>query len=196
MRKIAYSGIFLLVALGSAHAADAIGEWQVEEKVATIKIVDCEGHLWGVVASEVKPGGTDSKNPDATKRNRPTLGIPVLLNMTKSTEEKNRWDGKIYNAKDGETYKASITLKSPNSLRVEGCYVWPLCGGQTWTRVAETPPPGPPKATSSVAPKAPPKTVGSKMAPKKPGSATSSATTPETAVSEVCLLPEVAGTSH
>lgn len=194
MRKIAYSGICLLVALGSAHAADAIGEWQVEEKVATIKIVDCDGHLWGIVASEVKPG-IDRKNPDSTKRNRPTLGIPVLLNLTKSTEEKNRWDGNIYNAKDGETYKASITLKSANELRVEGCYVWPLCGGQTWTRVVEPPPALAPKATSSVTPKTPPKTIGSKMAPKKPGPATSTAP-PETAVSEVCLLPEIAGASH
>lgn len=189
MRKIAWSGMFLLAALGSAHAAEPIGEWQVEEKVATIKIVDCDGHLWGVVASEVKPG-VDSKNPDKAKRGRPTLGMPILLGMSKSTEEKNRWDGKIYNAKDGETYKASITLKSPNSLRVEGCYVWPLCGGQTWTRVAETAP------ATVATPKAPPKTVGSKTTPRKSATGPATAPTSETAVSEVCSLPEVTGTTH
>lgn len=189
MRKIAWSGMFLLAAIGSAHAAEPIGEWQVEEKVATIKIVDCDNHLWGVVASEVKPG-IDSNNPDKTKRTRPTLGMPILLGMTKSTEEKNRWDGKIYNAKDGETYKASITLKSPNTLRVEGCYVWPLCGGQTWTRVAEVPPPA-----VATAPKAPPKTVGSKGPLKKSGPGAAVAPH-EAAVSEVCLLPEVTGAAH
>ena len=189
MRKIAWSGMFLLAAIGSAHAAEPIGEWQVEEKVATIKIVDCDNHLWGVVASEVTPG-IDTKNPDKTKRGRPTLGMPILLGMTKSTEEKNRWDGKIYNAKDGETYKASITLKSPNSLRVEGCYVWPLCGGQTWTRVPAASPPA-----VATAPKAPPKTVGSKGAMRKssPGAV---AAPQEPAVSEVCSLPEVTGTTH
>ncbi|WP_458756732.1 DUF2147 domain-containing protein [Afipia sp. TerB] len=189
MRKIACSGLFLLAALGSAQAAEPIGEWQVEEKVATIKIVDCDGALWGVVASEVRAGGTDSKNPDKAKRGRPTLGMPVLLNMTKSTEEKNRWDGKIYNAKDGETYKASITLKSPNSLRVEGCYVWPLCGGQTWTRVPETAP-----AVTATAPKSPPKTVGSKVPPRKSSGAPAAAASEP--VSEVCSLPEVTGTTH
>ena len=187
MRKIAWSGIVLLAAIGSAQAAEPTGEWQVEEKVATIKIVDCDNRLWGVVASEVKPG-IDSNNPDKTKRGRPTLGMPILLGMTKSTEEKNRWEGKIYNAKDGETYKASITLKSPNTLRVEGCYVWPLCGGQTWTRVTETPP-------AVAAPKAPPKTVGSK-APLKKSSPGAVAAPQETAVSDVCSLPEVTGATH
>lgn len=190
MQKTVLFGVFLLAALGSAHAAEPIGEWQVEEKVATIKIVDCDGHLWGVVASEARPGGTDSKNPDKAKRGRPTLGMPVLLDMTKSTEEKDRWDGKIYNAKDGEIYKASITLKSPNSLRVEGCYVWPLCGGQTWTRVAEAPP------AIAATPKAPPKTVGSKTSQRKTATKAGAPPTSETEVSEVCSLPEVTGATH
>ena len=43
-----------------------------------IKIADCDGRLWGVVAWEAKPG-TDVKNPDPNLRSRPTLGMPILL---------------------------------------------------------------------------------------------------------------------
>jgi uncharacterized protein (DUF2147 family) len=135
MRKPVLSGIFFLAALGAAHAAEPTGEWRDEDGKATIRIVDCNARLWGVVASEAIPGGVDSKNPDKAKRSRPILGMPVLLNMKKAEDEKDKWEGKVYNAENGKTYEASIQLKSPNALRVEGCLVWPLCGGQTWARV-------------------------------------------------------------
>src|SRR5262249_48302050 len=54
-----------------------VGEWLVADRVARIKIVDCNGHLWGVVAWEAR-AGTDTKNPDPKLRNRPTLGMPIL----------------------------------------------------------------------------------------------------------------------
>ena len=76
-----------------------IGEWLVAKQVARIKIVDCEGRLWGVVAWEAKPGGLDNKNPDPTLRSRPTLGMPILLGMAQT--KTNQWDGQIYNSQDG-----------------------------------------------------------------------------------------------
>ena len=60
--------------------ADPTGEWLVAQRIAKIKIVDCGGRLWGVVAWETQPG-TDAKNPDPKLRTRPTLGMPVLLDM-------------------------------------------------------------------------------------------------------------------
>ena len=39
--------------------------------------------MWGVVAWEKQPGGRDSNNPDASKKSRPTLGMPILLDMKK-----------------------------------------------------------------------------------------------------------------
>ena len=137
MRKFTYPALFLVMTCGMAHAADPLGDWLVEDKVATIKIVDCNSRLWGVVSAEKTPGGTDSQNPDKTKRTRSTLGMPVLLNMKKVADEKDKWEGQIYNAKNGKTYEASIQLKSPNRLEVEGCVMSILCGGQTWTRAPE-----------------------------------------------------------
>jgi len=69
-------------------------------------------------------------------RSRATLGMPILLGMTPS--QSNRWDGQIYNSQDGHTYSASISLLDPNTLRVQGCFLGFLCGGENWTRVAAT----------------------------------------------------------
>ncbi|MBX6328258.1 MAG: DUF2147 domain-containing protein [Pseudolabrys sp.] len=130
----------LLIAGGLAHAqepppaaTDPTGEWLVAERVAHIEIVNCEGRYWGVVSWEMKPG-VDSHNPDPGLRSRPTLGMPVLLGMTQTGS--NRWEGRIYNAKDGRTYSATMTLLDADTLRVEGCFLGFLCGGENWTRVA------------------------------------------------------------
>lgn len=134
-----------LIATGAAIAqparispTDPTGEWLVAKRIARIKIVDCEGRLWGVVAWEAQPG-TDSKNPDPNLRTRPTLGMPILLGMAPSSE--NKWEGEIYNSEDGHTYSANISLADPNTLRVQGCFLGFLCGGENWTR-AEPDSPG------------------------------------------------------
>ena len=193
--------MFLLAAAGAAYAADPLGEWKVEEDKATIRIVDCNSRLWGVIASEQIPGNLDSKNPDKAKRTRPTLGIPVLLNMKKAEDEKDKWEGQIYDATSGKTYDANIQLKSANSLRVEGCVAMILCGGQTWTRVVE----GSPAPAGAKAGTTAPKTTGTHPAPKTTApspfptpigapktAAPKGAKAGEQATSEVCLLPEIA----
>jgi uncharacterized protein (DUF2147 family) len=109
------------------------GEWLVADRVARIKIVDCGGRLWGVVAWEARPGGTDQRNPDPQLRSRPTLGMPILLDMTPT--KPNRWEGQVYNSQNGKTYSASISLSDPNTLRIQGCVFGFLCGGENWTRV-------------------------------------------------------------
>jgi len=118
-------------------ATDPTGEWMVAQQVARIKIADCDGRLWGVVAWEAKPG-VDTKNPDPNLRSRPTLGMPILLGMTpsKSSNAKtNKWEGQIYNSEDGHTYSASISLVDQRTLRVQGCFLGFLCGGENWKRV-------------------------------------------------------------
>ena len=103
-----------LMAAGAASAQparisapDPTGEWLVAKQVARIRIVDCGGRLWGVVAWEATPG-VDRKNPDPNLRTRPTLGMPILLGMSPSQYDKNKWEGEIYNSEDGHTYSANI----------------------------------------------------------------------------------------
>jgi uncharacterized protein (DUF2147 family) len=125
---------------------DPTGEWLVAKAVARIRIVNCTGNLWGVVSWETTPG-IDSKNPDQHLRTRPTLGMPILLGMAQT--KPNRWDGKIYNSQDGNTYSANISLANPDTLRVQGCFLGFLCGGENWTRVQ---PNDPPPQTGNVRP--------------------------------------------
>src|SRR6185436_14198220 len=92
----------------AAIAAEPTGEWLVASKAAHIRIVDCEGTLWGVVSWQQRAGGVDDKNPDLSKRGRPTLGMPVLLGLKASGP--NRWGGALYNSQNGKTYSGGITL--------------------------------------------------------------------------------------
>jgi uncharacterized protein (DUF2147 family) len=91
--------------------------------------------MCGVVAwTKYTPVGLDEKNPDPAKRTRSVMGMPIILDMKPSASKENRWEGQIYNSENGKTYDASITLESPDALRVEGCVLSILCGGETWTR--------------------------------------------------------------
>ena len=129
----------VLLCMQPAWAAEGpTGEWLVTDGYAQIRVEDCGGRMWGVVSFEQKPGGIDQYNPDPAKRTRPTLGMPVILGMQPA--EPNRWEGEIYNSQNGKTYSGRIILTSPDVLRVEGCVLGFLCGGQNWTRVkAEQP---------------------------------------------------------
>ena len=122
------AALFPQVALASAP----VGEWLVASKTAHIRIVDCEGTLWGVVSWQ-ESAGVDDKNPDPAKRGRPTLGMPVLLGLKASGP--NRWGGALYNSQNGKTYTGGITLLGPDRVRVRGCVLAILCGGENWTRV-------------------------------------------------------------
>jgi len=112
---------------------DPTGEWSVADGSALIRVVDCGNALWGVVAWERK-SGRDIHNPNRALRRRPTLGMPVLLHM-RPDDDPGRWQGDIYNAKDGQTYDASIALRGADTLHVEGCALGVFCGGENWTRV-------------------------------------------------------------
>ena len=198
----------LTAGLGQARAADdPTGDWRVADGVANIRVAECNGAMWGVVAWEKTPGGTDKNNPDVSKQNRPTLGMPILLDMKKK-RGKEEWDGQVYNAKNGKLYESSIKLRSPDQLEIKGCVLGFLCGGETWTRVAGPIPSspsnehsasdhattehattehlakGPPKAgMARTTPKTMPRTTGQKLA--------TATQQPDDPVGDICLLPDI-----
>jgi uncharacterized protein (DUF2147 family) len=112
--------------------ADPVGEWLVNDQTARIRIESCGGAMWGSVSWEKSPGGRDTQNPDPIKRTRATQGLPVILNMQPSQD--GRWNGEVYNAKNGKTYTAQMRMLNPSTLRIEGCVLGFLCGGENWTR--------------------------------------------------------------
>jgi uncharacterized protein (DUF2147 family) len=119
-------------------APSPTGEWMVAKGEAIIRVVDCGGQYWGFVAWEQNPGGLDAKNPNPALRSRSTLGMPILLGMTPRAGAQATWSGTIYNSEDGRSYDGRITLSAPDTLRVEGCVLGFLCGGEDWHRATGT----------------------------------------------------------
>ncbi|HTY04801.1 MAG TPA: DUF2147 domain-containing protein [Rhodocyclaceae bacterium] len=200
-------GIVLLSGAAPALALDPTGDWRVADGVANIRVAQCNGSMWGVVAWEKEAGGRDSNNPDASKRNRPTLGMPILLDM-KRKPGTEQWEGQVYNGKDGQTYSSTITPTDANHLEIQGCVLGFLCGGETWTRVA---PPIPSSPVNSMAKESAPKAgapKGPATAPKANGSISTGAATPlpggqkhsalhpNDPVGDICLLPDIARFAH
>ncbi|MCK1745720.1 DUF2147 domain-containing protein [Bradyrhizobium sp. 139] len=214
MRLALYTGLILAggyTGLTPALAVDPTGDWRVADGVANIRVAQCSGSMWGAVSWEKQPGGRDENNPDASKKNRPTLGMPTLIDMKKKPGA-DQWEGQVYNAKDGQLYSATITPVGTDQLEIKGCVMGFLCGGETWTRVGPPIPLSPANAMAKGAPKptgAAPKAQGTTggttgatapapapAAPKtaatvKPGQ--KSAADP---VGDICLLSEIAGFAH
>src|ERR1700710_1191206 len=217
MRTLFYYGSVFIMFPGAAFAADPTGDWMVADQVANIRVAECNGSMWGVVSWEQTPGGRDVNNPDVSLQSRPTLGMPILIDLKKKTGA-DQWEGQVYNGKDGKLYSSTIKPVGSDKLEIQGCVLGFLCGGETWTRVAPPIPSsptnsmakGPPKSTSGIkttglpGQPAQPKTVAPPPAPKTTGS-----TGPKTAapgqktaaasgdvVGDICLLPDIARFTH
>src|SRR5437899_229223 len=203
MRLTLYTGILLaggFSCLTPALAADPTGDWRVADSVANIRVAQCNGSMWGAVAWEKTPGGRDEYNPDASKKDRPTLGMAILIDMKKKAGA-DQWEGQVYNAKDGQLYSSTITPTATDQLEIKGCVLGFLCGGETWTRVAPPIPSSPANSMAKGAPKGaattgaavpPPKTTGS-VGPAGKKMAAGRAADP---VGDICLLPDIAGFPH
>ena len=125
-RRIVFSGLFFATGLTSALAADPTGDWRVADGVANIRVAQCNGSMWGAVAWEKEPGGKDIHNPDASKQSRPTLGMPILIDMKKKAGV-DSWEGQVYNAKDGQLYSSTIKPVGADQLEIQGCVLGFLC---------------------------------------------------------------------
>jgi uncharacterized protein (DUF2147 family) len=217
VRTIVYSGVFLATGLNAALAADPTGDWKVADGVANIRVAQCSGNMWGVVAWEKTPGGKDKNNPDVAKQSRPTLGMPILIDMKKKPGV-DAWEGQVYNAKDGQLYSSTIKPVGTDQLEIQGCVLGFLCGGETWTRVGPPIPSSPANSMAKGAPKgpagAPPKTAAPAPAPAAPKTtgAVNPAPAPKPApaqkqaaaaaaaqpadIGDICLLPDIARFAH
>ena len=215
-RTIVYSGVLLATGVSAALAADPTGDWKVADGVANIRVAQCNGNIWGAVSWEKTPGGRDKNNPDAAKQSRPTLGMPILIEMKKKPGV-DAWEGQVYNAKDGQLYSSTIKPIGTDQLEIQGCVLGFLCGGETWTRVGPPIPSSPSNSMAKGAPKNPaanpaapkagagatatapaaapgaPKTTGAVNPPGQKAQKQAAAADP---VGDICLLPDIAGFTH
>ena len=109
-----------------------LGDWQTEGRKGSVRIEQCGRALCGYVLDAASGAKTDA----------------VLVNMkpkgVAATDVSDRppseWSGNIYSRESGSTYYATMTLKGPNSLRVEACALGKFfCTGNIWSRVTPKP---------------------------------------------------------
>jgi hypothetical protein len=95
-----------------------LGDWQTEGRKGLVRIEPCGTALCGYMINTA----TTAK------------GETVLINM--KPKANSEWSGSIYSRASGNTYYATMTMKRPNTLRVEACVVGHyLCSGNNWTRI-------------------------------------------------------------
>jgi uncharacterized protein (DUF2147 family) len=125
-----------LVLAGTAAASPAEGVWRTPVDDSDIQLYDCGPALCGRVvgsnALRLHPELRNIRDPDPARRNLTILGLTFLQGFVGGPP---RWRfGSIYNPNDGHTYHGTITLKDANTLRLQGCIIFPLCASQTWVR--------------------------------------------------------------
>lgn len=130
----------LLVAMlvAAPQAGEGVeGRWKTQTRNAIVEIQRCGSSICGRIltsdALRTNPDTRDTHNSNAQLRNRPLKNLQILSGFTADGANWN--NGKIYNAEDGKTYSADITMAGPDQLKLRGCVFKPFCRTQTWTRV-------------------------------------------------------------
>ncbi len=140
--------ILLLTALlgiapAGAAESDPTGWWLDESGRAGIVIAPCGDRLCGTVQWLKEPNDrvtgkpkTDRQNSDATLKQRPLCGLPILWDFKAASP--GTWEeGRIYDPEGGDTYKSTMELRDDGTLKVRGYIGLPLLGrSQIWSRPA------------------------------------------------------------
>lgn len=152
MKKLVLTALFAAAApFTSVQAQSVMGTWLTASGVAQVKIEPCanasSGALCGFIVGLINPKGpdgtvvapeaaTDYRNEDPSLRNRKVIGMPLIWGFTKTPDGNVFESGQIYNAENGKTYSANISLQPDGTLRLRGYVGSPLFGEtQIWTRV-------------------------------------------------------------
>ena len=146
-RKPFYHAALLasLIAPILSRAADTtspLGLWRTED--ATIQIFEDLGKLSGKIVALREPRTpegeekTDIHNPDASKRERPILGLVFMSGFTRKSD--TRWEnGTVYDPKTGNTYSCFMELQGPDKIKFRGFIGLSLIGRTVfWTRAPDS----------------------------------------------------------
>lgn len=127
------------------QADDVVGVWVTAKGDSRIEIYEKAQLYFGRIVAlkepTYKPGEVDGmagkarvdrNNPDKSLRNRPLLGLVL---MTGFSFDDGVWRGRIYNPRNGKTYRSNMSLREDGSLRLRGYIGVPWLGRTTvWQR--------------------------------------------------------------
>ena len=115
----------------AGYSQTIIGKWLTEAGDAKVEIYEANGKVNGkIVWLEKGPDTKDTHNTDEKMRSRKLMGVNILSGLAKKSE---KWEGgRIYNPKNGKTYKCSIWPEG-DKLKVRG-YLGVFYETQTWKK--------------------------------------------------------------
>ena len=121
---MSFGALALASVSASAIAAEPFGTWKVGKGKVTIQIVDCGGDLCANIVGLAEPlregkPKIDRHNKNPALRNRPLMGLQIASGLKKVAEGK--WEGKVYNADDGNTYAAKVSVIDDSVMKLKGC---------------------------------------------------------------------------
>jgi uncharacterized protein (DUF2147 family) len=124
---------------GGADTVSPVGIWKNDD--ATFEISENQGKLIGKIIAMREPQTPDGKdktdihNPDASKRERPIIGLMFLSGFTQKSP--TQWEnGTIYDPKSGNTYSCFMELDGSEKIKMRGFIGISLIGRtDVWTRV-------------------------------------------------------------
>jgi uncharacterized protein (DUF2147 family) len=124
------SAVLSTAASAQTTATPLLDEWWTPGFNARVKLAACDDKLCGTIvwAWDDQPAGATDK--------RPLVGQRIISGMkleVKNGDKSSGYAGSIYNPEDGNTYKATMRLKTPNTLVVAGCVLF-ICQEQIWRR--------------------------------------------------------------
>ena len=137
MKKLIISAILVLctvMAFAQTNDADRIlGTYLSENKTGKVEVTKQNGKYIGPLVWTSIEGAKHEKNPDAALKTRTLKGTVILKDMT---YDNGIWkNGTIYDPESGNTYKATIKLKSDGNLTLRGYIGVPALGrNSVWTR--------------------------------------------------------------
>ena len=142
--KIIIIGTSLLSCAFNAHAvtnqpanelicgSSIYGSWVTNEGTTVVNIRDCDQS--GICGDILKFPG-DAKYNELT----PKTAVPLtdvtgarILNEFYAKSDK-KFKGRIFNPRNGKTYKSTLKVSDMGDLKVKGC-LGPVCETKIWTR--------------------------------------------------------------
>ncbi len=129
----------LLVAGPSlADRANVEGRWLTQEQDGWIRIAlvgeSLEGRIAGAPPGSPSEREFDDRNPDPSLRTRKLDGLVIMTGFEYAGD--GRWkNGTVYDPNSGKTYRCTITMLDPNTVKIRGYVGVSLFGrSETWTR--------------------------------------------------------------
>lgn len=122
----------LSMAVPALAATPIAGRYLTEDGAGVIEVGRCGASVCGklvrILKSQPNAPKTDVNNTDPALRSRPILGMPILAGFADAGSD---WRGRIYDPRNGKTYKSIVTKNADGSLKVQGCIAI-FCQTQVW----------------------------------------------------------------